>query len=622
MSQFFFEIYQEEVPARMQREACEQLKILLENTLTDLTITFQTVRTMVTPLRLIACVDGIAETSQEVIQRIRGPKENMVLEIIEKFKKNHAEATFIGLDGYIYAEHVIEPKATENLIPQIIDQILMNLSWSKTMRWPGSQIHWIRPIRRIYCQLDKSPLLFDVPLIGLSTSDYVVGHRFLSSGGLRPISFENYIELLEENYVMPDPLKRKQSIHDQLEGEGKYLIDQELIEENAGLVEWPIVYLGAIDKGFMHLPQEVLSTSMKVHQRYFTYPDRPIFGCVANLVPEDGDAMVEGYEKVLRARLADAHFFYTQDSQKPLEDLNGRLSMILVHKNIGTFADKIKRLESLMEGKEGKLAARLCKADLVSSMVYEFPELQGTMGRIYAKKQGFPAEVCTAIEQHYWPINAEGPLPTIHLAAELSFFDKMDTLLGLLGTGVSVSGSRDPLGLRRLAISVIRLIQEFGFDFDCAAKRLQTLLPIQDEAITLVSRFIKDRAEVFYNTLVVRGLMHLPVTVLIQRLPIVQAFIKSSEGQEFLVQYKRLLGLIKPHDEVCPSLAHPFEIGLNDFNNRYSVLTCLNQLLPLTNIMKDYFDQVKVLEGSKQEVNGRLTLLGNLKKRVDAFYQF
>lgn len=622
VSQFFFEIYQEEIPARMQVVAAEQLKELLAKTLKDLTVNYQSIQTMVTPLRLIGYVDGIADKSQESITRIRGPKETADKSIIEKFKNSHVMATFTGFDGYIYAEKIILPVSAAQLIPQLIDLILTKLSWPKSMRWPGSSIEWVRPIRQVYCHFDTHPLIFDLPLIGLTTVDHVRGHRFMSFQKLQPIDFDNYLELLGQNNVMPDHQKRKQYIHEQLTGHGNYLIDETLLEENAGLAEWPIVYRGAIDQQFLSLPAEVLSTTMKVHQRYFTYPNQPVFGVVANAIPEDGSVMVAGYERVLRARLSDAQFFYQQDCTKKLEDFAKQLTTVVFHKNSGTLADKVARLETFMNTPDGKIAARFCKADLASSMVYEFPELQGTMGRIYGEKQGLSTNICTALEQHYWPLGANQLLPTTLLAAELSFADKLDTLLGLLGTGVKVSGSKDPLGLRRCAIGVIRLIQAFDFDCDAVCKRLMVSLPVTDDAITVVSAFIKDRAEVYFNDPLIRGLIHVPVTTMVQRLPMIQNFVQSETGSEFLAQYKRLGGLLKPHEKSSPTLEHSFEITLNDWNIRHIELVDTQALQELITPMRNYFDQVKVLDGSLSAVNGRLTLLSNFKEKVERFYRF
>jgi len=622
MTQFFFEIYQEEIPARMQIAAARQFKDLLAKILEDLTINYDSIQTMITPLRLIGCAEGVSEKSLESIVRIKGPKETVDPNIIEKFKNSHHAATFTGQDGYIYAEKITPSMATSELMPKIIDQILVGLSWSKSMRWPGSQITWVRPIRRIYCQFGQHPLVFDIPLIGLASVDHVVGHRFMSPKKLHPIDFENYLELLEQNNVMADHQRRQEYIHEQLSAQGDYLIDQNLLEENAGLSEWPIVCIGNIDRRFLTLPQEVLSTTMKVHQRYFSYPGKPVFGVVANAAPEDGTAMVVGYERVLRARLSDAEFFYKQDCAKTLEDFSKHLSSIVFHKNIGTLADKVIRLVDFMDSPEGKMAARLCKSDLASSMVYEFPELQGTMGRIYAENQGISSDISIALEQYYWPFGPNHPLPKTLLAAQLSFADKLDTLLGLLGTGVKVSGSKDPLGLRRLAVAVIRLVQSFDFDFDVACKKLQKNLPVSDDAMEAVSRFVKDRAEIYFDTPLIRGLIHLPVTTMIQRLPAIQAFMDSEKGDEFLAQYKRLCGLLKAHEKSKPLLQHPFEVALHDWNQKHNELSSCEVLEKIIMPMRDYFDEVKVLEGMPEVVNGRLTLLATFKETVGRFYRF
>jgi glycyl-tRNA synthetase beta chain len=359
----------------------------------------------------------------------------------------------------------------KSVIPTIIEEFIERFPWPKTMRWylekeKELSTFWIRPIRSILCIYNGSPINAYIKSVGVETSDFTYGHRFMSSDPIRVLDFDDYTYKLEKNHIMLDYNKKAEYVDFEMArmAAGLGLIvhmDEDLINEVAGLVEYPFMNIGSIDESFMNLPREVLSTSMKVHQKYFTltYPDSliaPFFGNVTN-VPST-EVMRIGFDRVLKARLSDAAFFFKEDTDISLDAFAQRLSNVVFHEKLGSVGQKVDRMLSIVETKEENRAASLCKADLVTQMVGEFPELQGVMGSIYALHQEEDKSVAKAIREHYKPQGANDDLPETHIGARLSFFDKLDTLVGFIGIGIYPTGSRDPFALRRAASSVVRLI--------------------------------------------------------------------------------------------------------------------------------------------------------------------
>lgn len=473
MAQFFIEFLTEEIPARMQIRACEDLKKLLIEQLQVQGLAFTYIHTAITPRRLVAVVDGLETTTQETQEERRGPRITAPDKALEGFLKavNQTKDQCTQRNDYWYATLVSPARETKTVLPDVIRHVIRKFSWEKSMRWPGATIPWVRPVRSIVALFDGVPLNVFIEEFGLHTGDTTQGHRFLKPDLFSVRNFDGYQESLRQAYVMLAHEDRKKHIQDGLTALGKahgytLEIDENLLNEVAGLVEYPVPLLGKIDGQFMDLPKCVLSTSMRVHQKYFTFVDNqqkiaPVFGFVANTIPtDDGALMRNGYERVLRARLSDAQFFYNQDLAVPLSDRVTKLDTIIFHEKLGTLGQKVRRLQEIVDHPESRRAALLCKADLVTSMVGEFPELQGIMGKIYAAQQGESAAVSTAIHEHYQP---QGPLdrcPTNPISIELSLADKMDTLVGFFAIGEAPTGSKDPFALRRAALGVIRLIRE------------------------------------------------------------------------------------------------------------------------------------------------------------------
>lgn len=473
MTEFLLELLSEEIPARMQLNAVADLKVALEEKLMAAELPYDKVETFVTPRRLTAVISGIALSTKERTEERRGPRSGAPEAALQGFLKGAgvSKEDCVERDGYWYATLQTPSKRTEDLLPEMIRTIIKEFSWPKSMRWAGASQTWVRPLRGVMAILDGALLSFDLPEYQLTSTNESVGHRFLSTGSFTVKNFQDYRQKLLEKKVILDHADRQKVIVDALVSLGKqrgFSLDQDekLLQEVAGLAEFPQVLLGEIDSRFLNLPKVVLSTSMRVHQKYFTFSDTqgkiaPAFGVVANTIPsDDGSIMLKGYQKVLTARLRDAEFFYNQDLKIPLSECVSKLSKIIFHAKLGTLGQRVERFQALVDQPEAKRAALLCKADLVSSMVGEFPELQGNMGEIYAKVQGESGEVSAALREHYQPLGPTDECPKGPVSWELALAEKIDTLVGFFAIGEIPTGSKDPYALRRAALGVIRLLRE------------------------------------------------------------------------------------------------------------------------------------------------------------------
>ena len=477
--ELLLEIFSEEIPARLQKSALENSSVLMKTVLEEYGAEFSEVESYVSPRRIALRVISLNYKTKDLFEEKRGPKITAPQNAIDGFLRsnNKEKEDLIQKDEYYYINLSTKGTDIKTVIPSIIEEFINRFPWQKTMRWyieksRSLSAFWVRPIRSILCIYDGSVINGEIKSVGVGISDFTYGHRFLSSDPIRVFDFEDYVNKLEKNHVMIDYNKKISYIDRELSQKAASTglcvqMDDSLLEEVAGLVEYPFVHIGTIDEKFMHIPSEVLSTSMKVHQKYFTlmYPDSivaPFYGTVTN-VPGT-DIMHDGLDRVLRARLSDASFFFKEDTEVSLDAFAQRLSNVVFHEKLGSVAQKVDRLLSLAETKEENRAISLCKADLVTQMVGEFPELQGVMGEIYAIEQEEDENVAVAIREHYKPNGAKDSLPSGYLGARLSFFDKLDTLVGFLGVGIYPTGSRDPFALRRAALSIVRLLCDVEYD--------------------------------------------------------------------------------------------------------------------------------------------------------------
>jgi glycyl-tRNA synthetase beta chain len=487
MAEFLLEILSEDIPARMQVQAADDLKRLVTEHLTGAGLTFGSAVAHSTPRRLVLVIDGLPEKSPDRSEERKGPKVGAPDGAIQGFLKSaglssidQAEVRETDKGATYFAVRAVPGAPTAEVLAQAVVTAIDTLPWPKSMRWSSGTRRWVRPLAGILAILDGQPLSLDsndLPIAGNST----VGHRFLGPESVNVTGFADYERKLSEHHVLLDREKRKWRI----QGDARHLAethglvvvpDENLLEEVVGLVEWPVVIMGRIDDDFMDLPPEVRRTTMRANQKYFTLQDAngkpaPYFLIVANMETADkGAAIVAGNERVLRARLSDARFFWDQDRKTKLADQRPKLAKIAFHAKLGTVLERVERLEKLAveianylpraEATMAVEAAALCKSDLVSGMVGEFPELQGLMGRYYALGEGAPEHVANAIRDHYKPLGPNDVCPTEPVSVVLALAEKIDTLVGFFAIGELPTGSKDPFALRRAALGVIRLIVE------------------------------------------------------------------------------------------------------------------------------------------------------------------
>jgi glycyl-tRNA synthetase beta chain len=494
MPELLLELFSEEIPARMQLRAAGDLRRLVVERLAAALLAHDEARAFVTPRRLALVVTGLPLAQADVAEEKRGPRVGAPDAAVQGFLKSAGIASLAeceerdtGKGIFYFAVIRRAGRQTADLLPELLRAAILDLPWLKSMRFPAAPFRWVRPLTSAICLLDGK--ILPLELGAVPVGDTTRGHRFLAPAQFAVSGFADYAEKLRAGYVILDPAARRQKIADDLalmaKGEGLRLKDDAgLLDEVAGLVEFPVVLVGRIEPEFMDLPQEVLTTSMRAHQKYFALTDAsvnlaPKFLVVANNLTADGGAtIVAGNQRVLRARLSDAKFFWDQDRKVKLESRVAKLAERIFHAKLGSVLDKVTRVEKLVEaiaphveGADAALArraARLAKADLSTGMVGEFPELQGVMGRYYALHDREPLEIADAVAEHYSPLGPNDRCPTAPTSVVVALADKIDTLVGFFSIGEKPTGSRDPYALRRAALGMIRLILENRIRFGLA----------------------------------------------------------------------------------------------------------------------------------------------------------
>ncbi|MBU2935787.1 MULTISPECIES: glycine--tRNA ligase subunit beta [Pacificibacter] len=495
MPDLMIELFSEEIPARMQKRAAEDLKKLVTNGLVEAGLTYASAGAFATPRRLALSVEGLLAESPTTVEERKGPRIDAPEKALAGFLRGAGVAkedlgTVEEKKGTFYVAKITKQgRAAAPIIAEVLEKAIRNFPWPKAMRWGSGSLKWVRPLHSIICILsaeDGSDVVeFDID--GIASGRSTRGHRFMAPDAFDVVSFDDYSSKLKSAYVMLDATERADHIwHDatnQAFAQGLEVVeDAGLLAEVAGLVEWPVVLMGNIGADFLDLPPEVLQTSMKEHQKFFSVRNPKATGgdtgriekfvTVANRETADqGATILAGNEKVLSARLADAKFFWDNDirtvEREGLEAMSGPLSNVTFHNKLGSQADRIGRIAALAreiapivgaDADEAELAAKVAKADLSSEMVYEFPELQGIMGRYYAKKAGLSDAVADACRDHYSPLGPSDDVPTDPVSVAVALADKLDTLTGFWAIDEKPTGSKDPFALRRAALGVIRLI--------------------------------------------------------------------------------------------------------------------------------------------------------------------
>lgn len=523
MPDLLLELFSEEIPARMQSRAAQDLQKGITNRLVDAGLIYEGAKSFVTPRRLALHVAGVPARSPDVNEEKKGPRVGAPEKALEGFLRGaglasieEAEIVEDPKKGAFYVAKIVKPgQAAEDIIARAVKEVIETFPWPKSMRWGTGSLRWVRPLHSILCTFGpetEDPIIVPIEVGGIISSNVTHGHRFLAPDAITVRRLDDYQTKLEAAKVVLDTERRKAIIETEAKNlafaQGLELVeDPGLLDEVAGLVEWPVVMMGSFDEAFLAIPDEVTRATIRANQKCFVLRDPAQDGggvgklankflLTANTVPNDGGkAIVAGNELVIRARLSDALYFWQTDQAdlpdldalkvsaeklgldlaKPLDQRAARLDAlgVIFHAKLGTQGERIARIASLSRtiaeaiGADADLAeraAKLAKADLQTEVVGEFPELQGFMGARYAQLQGEHASVVTAIEEHYKPQGPSDSVPTDKVAIAVAMADKLDTLCGFWAIDEKPTGSKDPYALRRAALGVVRLIRENGLE--------------------------------------------------------------------------------------------------------------------------------------------------------------
>jgi glycyl-tRNA synthetase beta chain len=724
MPDFLLELLTEEIPARMQRQATDDLARLFAKGLQEQGLTYDRMETAVTPRRLALMVFGLPERQPDREEEKRGPRTDAPAAAIEGFLKSagvtreDCEERETHKGRFCFAVLRQPGRATAEVLPQVISDVLLNFPWPKSMRWGRGAFRWVRPLQGILALLDDVPLeggialgevgATDAPIgytksINLSNvavlpfGNTTVGHRVHAPDHLTITGIADYTAQLRAASVILSAEERKTIIRERgqlLAAQHGLTLDvhEGLLEEVAGLVEWPVPLLGSIDEQYMDIPPEVLVTSMRTHQKYFALRNQsgrlaPYFLAVANQdTPDQGAAIVAGNERVLRARLSDAAYFWERDSRIPLEDFNTRLGDVVFHARLGSMADKAARVAELAAylgrwlfpqqadiADSCERAGALCKADLASGMVGEFPELQGIMGGHYAARQGEDAAVCQAISAHYQPQGPSQPVPTAPVSIAVALADKLDTLFWFFTIGETPTGSRDPYALRRAGLGIVRLILENTLKTTAQHLHLSMVFErifaignttqnlwqragilaatVTEELFRELKAFLRERFEHFlerqgHRRDIIRAVLNADpfedMSMALAKVQQTEAFLRTPEAEALLVAYRRasnILAIEEKKDKTTYDghvemklLVDAAEIDLNMAMSGQAVwfqsgaaadfAAILARVAELRPAIDAFFDQVTVNAADPAVRQNRLHLLARIRETVNRVADF
>ncbi|MDJ0945482.1 MAG: glycine--tRNA ligase subunit beta [Kiloniellales bacterium] len=653
MPELLLEVLSEEIPARMQTRAAEDLRRLVCEGLEEVGLKCSEAESFATPRRLALLVDGLPKRQPDAREEKRGPREGAPEQAIQGFLKanglssiDQAELRETDKGKVYFLVREVPGRRTAEVLPEVIGAALRALSWPKSMRWNAGAFRWVRPLHAVLAVFNGKRLTGAVELgaAEFAFGNRTVGHRFLAPKAFAVANFKDYKAKLKTAKVILDPAERKAIIEKkaaQLAAKQGLTVksDPGLLEEVAGLIEWPVPLLGRIDQEFMDLPPEVLTTSLRSHQKYFVTQDETgrladRFVIVSNMTTADrGKTIVAGNERVLRARLSDARFFWDQDRKASLASRAPALKQIVFHAKLGTLDEKVDRMQALaaeiarhVPGADldrVRSAARLAKADLTSGMVGEFPELQGIMGRYYARHDGEHEEVAEAIAAHYAPQGPNDACPSAPVSVCVALADKIDSLVGFFAVDEKPTGSKDPYALRRAALGVIRLIVENGlrlplFEILEASARLYRSLG--SEAVTgpLVD-FFAERLKVALRD---RGVRHDLISAvfalggeddlvrLLARVEALEGFLGSDDGANLLVAYRRAANIVRIEQKKDKATynggAEASALAQDEEKHLFAALNRASETAGAAL--------------SKEDFTGAMAALAGLRRPVDAFF--
>ena len=592
MTDFLLELRSEEIPARMQAGARADLEKLFRKEMEAAGVAVGEVTVWSTPRRLALMARGLPGATAAVSEEVKGPRVGAPPQALEGFlrKTGLTEDQLVERDGVLFAVTEKPGRATAEVLAEAIPAIVRAFPWPKSQRWGAASIsteslRWVRPLSAIVALFDG--LVVDCEVGGIKAGRLTKGHRFHSSGEISIDGVDDYATKLRAAHVIVDHVARQDLIRAKA-GEAaaaaglKLVEDEGLVIENAGLTEWPVPLLGRFDEAFLEVPPEVIQLTARTNQKYFVCEDAAgklanAFVCTANIAAADGGvAIVAGNRKVLAARLSDARFFWEQDRKTALSDHAKKLERITFHEKLGTVADKVERVaklarwlveEGIVSPREGgdlrsasstppeapasagaraalaeeaELAARLCKADLVTEMVGEFPELQGLMGGYYARAEGLSDAVSNAIRDHYKPVGQGDDVPTAPVTVAVALADKLDTIRSFFGIDEKPTGSKDPFALRRAALGIIQLVTTNGLRFGVGEG---DVLAFFADRLKVQQREAGVRHDLIDAVFALGGEDDL--VRLLARVHALQAFVGTEDGANLLAGYKRAANILK-----------------------------------------------------------------------------
>ncbi|MEM6858534.1 MAG: glycine--tRNA ligase subunit beta [Pseudomonadota bacterium] len=681
MADFLLELLCEEIPARMQQGARGELEKLFRRELDAAGVGSDTITVWSTPRRLALIARGLPLETKAVSEEAKGPPVGAPDQAVDGFcRKNgvtRGELETRDVKGRAtYFAVINKPgQAVSDLLAAAIPAIIRDFSWPKSMRWGEASISpeslkWVRPLTGIVALLDGE--IVPVVMEGMASGRETMGHRFHSSGPVTIKNADDFADALANAYVLVDHEKRAGIIRDgarkAAEAAGLNVIEDEgLVVENAGLTEWPVPLLGRFDEAFLEVPPEVIQLTARVNQKYFVCEDAEgklanAFICTANIAASDPAVVVDGNRKVLAARLADARFFWELDQKTTLAQHAQKLERITFHEKLGTVADKVDRVAKLaswlvFDAKEPngdhnltRQAAELCKADLVTEMVGEFPELQGLMGGYYAEKEGLPSEVADAIRDHYKPVGQGDHVPTAPTTVAVSLADKLDNLLSFFKIDILPTGSKDPFALRRAALSCLRLVQANGLKLS-----LDTVVHAWDgqprpDLASKLADFLVDRLAVQLRDEGVRhdyinasrdwdGATDMRIDRIEARARALSAFLETDDGANLLAGYKRAANILKKEawsDDVEKPLSYTPEEAEMELAEALALANpkatdcvkyerfedAMAALATLRSAVDRFFDNVVVNAPEQDKRAARLALLARFRNAVHRVADF
>jgi len=575
MTDFLLELRSQEIPARMQAGARADLEKLFRKDMAAAGVTVGEVTVWSTPRRLALIARGLPLATEAVHEETKGPATTAPEQALEGFlrktglTRDQLEVRDLkGKDTYFAV--VEKPgRAVAEVLGEVIPAIIRNFPWPKSQRWGAASIsteslRWVRPLSGIVAIFGED--LVECEVGGIRSSYVTLGHRFHAPGEITIGGAHDYADKLHLAHVLVNHEERQDIVRSKAReaaaAAGLVLVEDEgLVIENAGLTEWPVPLLGRFEEDFLEVPPETIQLTARVNQKYFVCEDAlgslaNAFICTANIVATDGGtAIVDGNRKVLAARLSDARFFWQQDRKTPLSDHAKKLARITFHEKLGTLADKVERVATLAEwlASEGivpncdpalaRQAAELCKADLVTEMVGEFPELQGLMGGYYARAESLPDSVADAICDHYKPVGQGDEVPTAPVTVALALADKLDTLRSFFAIDEKPTGSKDPFALRRAALGIIRLVTDNGLRFGVAEG---DLLDFFADRLKVQQKEAGVRHDLIDAVFALGGEDDL--VRLLARVHALQAFVSTDDGVNLLAGYKRAANILKKED--------------------------------------------------------------------------